>query len=101
MHGLRFLAFVSVKARGVITATPDGSQVAISVTPTLEEFWFLPFLIPVAVTSAIGSTTVAEGIVVLSVTLGLPLAWFFFSRHRESRETEAVLRSMLEYRIYQ
>jgi hypothetical protein len=95
IHGLRLIDFVSVKARGRIVSEDNGSRIAVSVTPTLEEFWFFPVLMPLAFASVSQSASATENIVSLALIIGLPLGWFFVSRARESAEMEAQLRLLL------
>ena len=96
VHGLRFINYVSVKARGAIAACENGSRIDVSVSPTLEEFWNLLPVVPVALWVMWGSSTLGERFVAFLLVVGLPFGWFFRSRSREIAETEAQLRSLLE-----
>ena len=95
VHGLRFMNFVSVKARGQITATGAGSHVVVTVSPTLEEFWFMAAVIPLALSIIVGASSFSDAALPLVVAVGIPLTWFFWSRSRESAETERQLRALL------
>jgi hypothetical protein len=95
VHGVRFLDFVSVTARGDIQPVDSGSRIAVTIAPTAEEVWPLPLFLLFIVMNAFGSANLVEGLLYLAIAGGLPLAWFAHSRRRESRESERLLRSLL------
>jgi hypothetical protein len=95
VHGVRLIAFVSVKARGEITGSGTGSTIAVRIGPTREEFWYLLLLLPIFLMAFSGSPAPTELALTLGLTVGLPLGWFFVSRSRESAQTEALVRPLL------
>jgi hypothetical protein len=65
------------------------------VGPTIEEFGYLLFVIPVALLALWGSSSLREAAITFMVLLAFPLAWFFISLPHESAEAETQLRSLL------
>jgi hypothetical protein len=98
VHGIRFFNFVSVVARGRVDATDGGSRISVSVGPTFEECWYLLLLIPLGVWNVLASSDAAEAIGTSALIIGVPVAWFLYSRSREAKETESRLRAIFPSR---